>query len=152
MLREKILVNRRLKVFQSVTYRHPHYSFHSPIHHLKKHCHNVQCSFGFLFLSHPHMVYYKLTMYPMLRIQEDLRSLNQKSVRSVSINYLQAPSLQFLFSDSSFEETLSQYAVQLRLLDLFPSPHVALQVDQVPHAENSGGPYINFEYFSTILK
>ena len=56
------------------------------------------------------------------------------------------------FSDLSFEETLSQYAVQLRLLDLFPSPHVALQVDQVLHAENSAGPYINFEYFSTILK
>ena len=68
------------------------------------------------------------------------------------ISYLQLPSLQFPFSDLSFDETLSQYAVQLRLLDLFPSPHVALQVDQVPHAENSAGPYINFEYFSTIMK
>ena len=48
--------------------------------------------------------------------------------------------MQFPFSDLSSEETLSQFAVQLRVLDLFPSPHVALQVDQVPHDENSGGP------------
>jgi len=69
-----------------------------------------------------------------------------------SISYLQAPSLQIPFSDLSFGETLSQYAVQLRLLDLLPSPHVALQVDQVLHAENSAGPYINFEYFRRFFK
>ena len=108
------------------------------------------------------MSYCSLTICPTMKILEGLNIcivrgdfvIETEKDGSIILNlrYLQLPSLQFPFSDLSFGETLSQYAVQVRLLDLFPSPHVALQVDQVPHAENSAGPYINFEYFSTIMK
>ena len=57
-----------------------------------------------------------------------------------SISYLQAPSLQVSVSTLSSELTLSQLALQDRVLVFVPSPQVLLQVDQETHVENFGEP------------
>ena len=57
-----------------------------------------------------------------------------------TISYLQAPSLQVSVSTLSSELTLSQLALQDRVLVFVPSPQVLLQVDQETHVENFGEP------------
>ena len=50
------------------------------------------------------------------------------------------PALQTPFLSKSLDLTLSQYALQDRILVLLPSPHVLLHDDHVVHEVYSGGP------------
>ena len=54
------------------------------------------------------------------------------------------PALQTPFLSKSLDLTLSQYALQDRILVLLPSPHVLLHDDHVVHEVYSGGPKKGF--------
>ena len=60
--------------------------------------------------------------------------------QTTNVNNLQSPALQIPLLNRSLDLTLSQYALQDRILVLFPSPHVLLQDDHVVHEVYSGGP------------
>ena len=66
--------------------------------------------------------------------------INVHRETEMKLNNLQSPALQISLLNKSLDLTLSQYALQDRILALSPLPHVLLQDDHSPQVLYSGGP------------